>query len=61
VHAGLFWEKPEGRRPLLKRRHRWEDNINVDLQEGEWVTWTGFVSLRIVTDDVNAVKNLQIP
>ena len=25
--------KPEGNRPLGRSRHRWEDNIIVDLQE----------------------------
>jgi hypothetical protein len=25
--------KPEGKRPLGIPRHRWEDNINLDLQE----------------------------
>ena len=25
--------KPEGRRPLGRRRHRWMDNIRTDLQE----------------------------
>jgi hypothetical protein len=25
--------KPEGKRPLGRPRHRWEDNIKVDLQE----------------------------
>jgi hypothetical protein len=25
--------KPEGRRPLGRSRHRWEDNIKMDLQE----------------------------
>jgi hypothetical protein len=25
--------KPEGKRPLVRRRHRWEDNIKMDLQE----------------------------
>jgi hypothetical protein len=24
--------KPEGRRPLGRPRHRWEDNIKIDLQ-----------------------------
>jgi hypothetical protein len=28
--------KPEGMRPLEKPSLRWEDNINVDLQEVEW-------------------------
>jgi hypothetical protein len=25
--------KPGEKRPLGRRRHRWEDNINVDIQE----------------------------
>ena len=25
--------KPEGKRPLGRPRHRWEDNIKIDLQE----------------------------
>ena len=25
--------KPEGKRPLRRRRRRWEDNIRMDLQE----------------------------
>jgi hypothetical protein len=25
--------KPEGKRPLGRPRHRWEDNINIGLQE----------------------------
>jgi len=28
--------KPEGKRPLGRPRHRWEDNIKMDLQEVEW-------------------------
>jgi hypothetical protein len=28
--------RPEGRRPLGRPRHRWEDNIKMDLQEVEW-------------------------
>jgi hypothetical protein len=28
--------KPEGKRPLGRLRHRWEDNINLDIQEVEW-------------------------
>jgi len=26
-------EKPEGKRPLRKSRHSWEDNIKMDFQE----------------------------
>jgi len=25
--------KPEGKRPLVRTRHRWEGNIKMDLQE----------------------------
>ena len=28
--------KPEGKRPLGRPRHRWEDNIKMDLQEVRW-------------------------
>jgi hypothetical protein len=28
--------KPEGRRPLERPRHRWEDNIEMDLREVGW-------------------------
>ena len=32
VHKVLVG-KPEGKRPLGRQRHRWEDNIKLDLQE----------------------------
>jgi hypothetical protein len=56
--------KPEGKRPLGRPRHRWEDNINMDLQEvgggcGDWVElaqdrdrWRAIV---------DTVKNLRVP
>ena len=38
VHRFLMG-KPEGKRPLGRPRHRWEDNIKMDLQEvgGSWL------------------------
>jgi hypothetical protein len=41
VYRVLVW-KPEGKRPLGRPRHRWEDNIKMDLQEiggsrGDWM------------------------
>jgi hypothetical protein len=42
-------ERPEGRRPLGTPRHRWEDNINMDLQDVGWGAWTGLIWLRIGT------------
>jgi hypothetical protein len=32
--------KPEGKRPVGTPRHRWEDNIRMDLREIEW-GWYG--------------------
>ena len=34
--------KPEGKRPLVRPRRRWEDNIKMDIQEvgrgcGDWM------------------------
>ena len=34
--------KPEGKRPLGRHRHRWEDNTKMDLEEmrrgyGDWM------------------------
>jgi hypothetical protein len=33
--------KPEGKRPLERPRHRWEDGIKMDLRETGWgsVQW----------------------
>jgi hypothetical protein len=41
VHKVLVG-KPEGKRPLGRARHRWEDNIKMDLEEvgrgcGNWM------------------------
>jgi len=56
--------EPEGNRPLARPRHRWEDNIKVDLQEmvcGD-MDW-----LKVAQDRdwwwalVNVVMNLRVP
>jgi hypothetical protein len=39
--------KPEGKRPLGRPRHRWENNVKIDFQEVGWGAWTGFIWLRI--------------
>jgi hypothetical protein len=56
--------KPEGKRPLGRPRHRWEDNIKMALQEVgcggmDWIKlakgrdrWWAFV---------NVVMNLMVP
>jgi hypothetical protein len=28
---------PEGKRPLGRQRHRWEDTIEMDIQESSWL------------------------
>jgi hypothetical protein len=43
--------KPEGKRPLVRPRRRWEDGVRMDLREivlGGW--WIGFDWLRTGTD-----------
>jgi hypothetical protein len=37
----ILVRKPEGKRPLGRPRHRWVDNIKVDLRETGWdgVDW----------------------
>jgi hypothetical protein len=39
--------RPEGRRPLGRRRRRWDDNIKMYLQKEGRVAWTGLIWLRI--------------
>ena len=57
-------EKPEGKSPLGRSRHRWEDNIKMGLQE---VGCGGIDWIELAQDRkrwralVNAVKNLRVP
>jgi hypothetical protein len=43
--------KPEGKRPLERPRHRWVDNIKMDLRE---IGWDG-------VDWIELVMNLRVP
>jgi hypothetical protein len=55
--------KPEGKRPLGRRRRRWEDGIRMDLRE---IGWEGVYWIRLADDRdlgravVNAVMNLRV-
>ena len=60
----ILKSKPEGKRPLGRPRHRWEDNIWMDLQEvgggrGDWMELAqdrnGWPSL------VGTVRNFRVP
>jgi len=54
--------KPEGERPVGRPRHRWEDNIKMDLQEVECggMDWIKLAQDRWLAR-VNAVMNLWVP
>jgi hypothetical protein len=41
--------KPEEKRPLGRRRRRWENNIKTDFRKGDVRVWTGLIWLRIGT------------
>jgi hypothetical protein len=56
--------KPEGRRPLGRPMHKWEDNIKMDLRQ---VGWGGMDWISLAQDRdrwrslVNVVMNLWVP
>jgi hypothetical protein len=56
--------KPEGKRPLERPRHRWEDNIKMDFRE---IGWGGMDWIDLAEDGdqwralVNMVVNLRVP
>ena len=49
--------KPEGKRSLGRPRHRWEDNIKIDLQEMR----CGGMDWIDLPQEWNAVMNLRVP
>jgi len=56
--------KPEGKRPIGRPRSRWEDNINMDLQElvCGCMNWIELVQDRDRWRTlVSAVMNLRVP
>jgi hypothetical protein len=59
----LLVGKPPGKRPLERRRHRWEDGIRMDLRE---IRWSGIDWIDLAQDMdqwraiVNTVMNLRV-
>jgi hypothetical protein len=59
----ILFGRPEGRRPLERPRHKWEDNIKMDLQA---VVWHGTDWIDLAQDRdkwyalVNMVTNLWV-
>jgi hypothetical protein len=62
VHRGLVG-KPDGKRPLVRPKRRWEDGIKMDLRE---VGWGGLEWIHLAQGRdrwravVNAVMNLRV-
>ena len=64
MYTGFLVGKPEGKRPLGRPRHRWEDNIKMDLQDVgcEGMDWTELAQDRDRCRPlVNAVVSLRVP
>jgi hypothetical protein len=56
--------RPKGKRPLGRPRHRWEDNIKMDLRKTEinGANWIGLAQDRVQWQAfVSRVMNLQVP
>jgi hypothetical protein len=56
--------KPEGKRPLGRPRHRWVDNIKMDLRELGWdsMEWIDLAQDRNQWRALlNTIMNLRVP
>jgi hypothetical protein len=64
---GVYWVlvgRPESKRSLGRPRHRWEDNMKMDLREIgiNGVNWIQLAQDRVLWGDfVNKVMKLQVP
>jgi hypothetical protein len=60
----VFARRPEGKRPLGRRRRRWEDNIKMDLREIgiNGANWIQLTQDRLLWRACgNTVMNLWVP
>jgi len=44
-----------------KTRHNWEANTKKIINKWDWITWAGFVWLRIDRCVVNTAMNIRVP
>ena len=66
MYTGFWWGNLKGKTPLERPRRRWEDNIQMDLQEvgfgGRVMDWIDLVEDKDKWRAlVNAVMNLRVP
>jgi hypothetical protein len=60
----ILVRKPEGKRPFRRPRHRWEDNIRVDLRETGWegADWKDLAQDKDKCRALHkSVQNLRVP
>jgi len=59
--CGVLVEKPEGKRPLGRPMHRWEDNIKMDLKKVGWwsMDWIDLAQEKDRWTALNAVMNIR--
>jgi hypothetical protein len=63
MHVSYWCENQKKKRPLGKPRHRWTDNIKMDIGERGWcgMDWFDLTQARDQWEDlVNTVMNLPI-
>jgi hypothetical protein len=54
--------RPEGKRPLGRPRHRWEDNIKIDFRKIDGANWIRLARDRVQWRAfVKTVMNLRVP
>jgi hypothetical protein len=61
---GVFVGRPEGKGPLVRPRHRWENNIKMDHREIgiDGMNWIQFTQDRVQWQAfVNMVMHFQVP
>jgi hypothetical protein len=64
VFTGFWFGGPKAKRPLGRPRHRWEDNIKIDVREMgiDGANWIQLAQDRVRWQAfVNTVMNLLVP